>query len=257
MEKRFKGITIRKYNKYILKKEKIIHLMELETNTFIIPDFQRLLNNDKIQDMLNEDEEIFNFMTNPLQFAHLENNDISIYYLIDGQHRYEMYKQKFEKTKINYDIFINIIECTNLDDILKLYNKINYDNINIIKFDDISKYAINKRYINFRNKLNNNMNEYFKLLKDIYSLEEFTLHLKFKNYLDNFDNIDNAIDYLKDCNDIYYNLYYKNKDYSKYKKKEQEFILNHYIISLKNNNFLDFLFTSPFDRHNFIFYHSK
>jgi hypothetical protein len=231
------GKTLKETEKYTLKSITIKQLQSLENSVFWIPDFQRNLNDEKVNSMKETDLDWFTFCTNSILFAYLKTvSETNIYYLIDGQHRYQAFK-----TKPNTIINITIINCDSIDEILKLYNTINYDNTTIIKFDDVEKYVQDRKYLVFKKELKNEMNDYFKNLRYIYGLEEFIIHLQYNKYLDNFDNISDAIDNLKAKNNEFYELYYENKDISKYKKKEQEYINKIHVLALRNNNFKDFL----------------
>ena len=69
----------------------------------IIPEFQRILNMDKIDLMISSysnDPDYFNYLTNPLQIVRLVEDKSELYFLIDGQHRFFMYKRLYENKKM-------------------------------------------------------------------------------------------------------------------------------------------------------------
>jgi hypothetical protein len=89
-----RGKTLLVKDNFISKEINIQNMIDCcNKNIIVIPNFQRLINNDKIEEMSKsyyENPELFNFITNPIQLVQLplELNNKHIYYLIDGQHRY-------------------------------------------------------------------------------------------------------------------------------------------------------------------------
>ena len=67
----------------------------------IIPEFQRLLDLDKVNNMImryKKDGESFRFLTNYIQLICIDNNK---YLVLDGQHRLNMYEKLVEEKVIN------------------------------------------------------------------------------------------------------------------------------------------------------------
>ena len=100
----------------------------LINNEIELPNFQRIKDNDKINDIINyqidyfKKNKIFNFLG--LLSIHYCNTT-KLYYLIDGQHRYNSIKELFNNYGHIIDIFIELIIVDNYNEL-----KHNYDLIN-------------------------------------------------------------------------------------------------------------------------------
>ena len=103
--------------------------MNFYENLLIIPKFNENVNMAKVEQMIQiytTNKDYFNFLTNPLQIVKI-NNKLSIhslYFLIDGKHRFYMYKKLFEKSNIDGLILINIITCNSIDEMYQIYKKL-------------------------------------------------------------------------------------------------------------------------------------
>lgn len=245
---KFIGKTISKTDKCKLFEISISKLINyIDQKIIIIPEFQRILDENKVNKMYNDykkDNTLFNFITNPLQFVILKSNDYNIeqYFLIDGQHRLSMF-QKIYKEGLNNNIRCNIIICNNTEEMYNIYNKLNinnkdiYDNSEITNIINYNKYILLRNHFetNYKNHfINNTTNEY------IYHIEEYVRKLKDNKFLQNFNNINEAIEYHNHVNNIYLKFY---KDVSIYTEIEQKRINSSIVFTLQKNNFLDYLLT--------------
>jgi hypothetical protein len=246
-----RGKTLITKDNFILKEVLMENIIEcMEKKIIIIPEFQRLVNYDKIEKMYtsyNQNPNLFHFMTNPIQLAQLITQNITTYYLIDGQHRYYMYKKLYD-SNINLSIRITIIKCESIEEMYNYYIKLNCDNKNNI-FDEkeINTYQHILKYILLRNEMKKYYCKYFKNNDlNIYSIEEFINILKNYNFLENFketENISNILMYIIEQNNVFYEQCYAHINYHEYKfkKNEMNLIMNKHIFALKKNNFIDFL----------------
>ena len=259
--KSLRGKTLQINNKFMLKEVTFENINEcINKNIIVIPEFQRLIDTNKIEKMYNSyklNPNLFNFMTNPIQLAKLTFDNLVTYYLIDGQHRFYMYKKLFEEN-INVSIKICIITCDTVEEMHDYYNKLNCDNKNnLFNNVEIYKYQDINRYYLLRNEFKKHYCKYFKNNdSNIYSIEEFVKILQNNNFLQIFENYENLsisdfINYIIDQNNIFYlKCYSKLTDY-KFKKNESNLISNKFIMALRDNNFIEFLLreddNEPFD----------
>jgi hypothetical protein len=265
---RGKKIRSSSNSKYILKEISIENLFELyNSGTLIIPEFQRDVNESKIIQMIKtyqSDSENFSYLTNPLQIAKLVISSdpyisSELYFLIDGQHRFYMYKQLYETDTINGHIFINFIRFDSIEEMQIQYMKFNADNPDIY-FDigEIQGYQNYIRYQEFTKSISKLYKKYFKSEDtELYSLETFVKQLELREYLDYFEKIDQAINYINSKNRSFYSKYYLEKSIQLFKsKKIQDCIKDKKIFSIKSNNFLDWLMCEDQDVPVFVFYHT-
>lgn len=251
---KIRGKTINKSStgNFCTKEISIENLIECyNKKKIIIPDFQRLVDQEKINSMIKtykKNPEYFNFLTNPIQLVKLIDNDTSNLYLIDGQHRFFMYQQLNIKSIDGY-IYINIINCSTVNEMLEIYQNFNYDNQNInFDKDEILEFQLNSKYIVMRDQLQKSYKKFFKNTdNDIFSIEEFVKNLKLHEYLEYFDSVKDALLFMFERNDIFYTQYYTKRDIEVFNKKEKELILNGKIFSLKKNNFIEFLMNDDSD----------
>ena len=242
-----RGKTIKKTDRFCTKEITIENLIEcFNKEIIIIPEFQRILNMDKIDLMISSysnDPDYFNYLTNPLQIVRLVEDKTELYFLIDGQHRFFMYKRLYENKKIDELININIINCKNIDDMYEIYKNFNYDNQDIhFNKDEIIDYITAEKYICLRNMLNTFYKKFFKTNdSQIYSLEGFVKILTKLNYLDYFETIKDAVSFLNERNNLFVKNYYDKEFIEIFSKKDADFIRDKKIFSIKNNNFIDFL----------------
>ena len=100
--------------------------------------------------------------------------------------------------------------------------------------------------------------KYFKSEEiTIYSLDVFIKQLETREYLDYFEKIEDAITYINSKNRSFYSEYYAEKPIELFgkNKKEQEFIKDKKIFSLKSNNFIDWLMCEDQDVPLFVHQH--
>lgn len=249
--KSIRGETILKSKNFIKKRICIQNLIECyEQGLIIIPDFQRQINEQKIEQMLNTfelDNDTFNFITNPIQLVYISDSDK--YLLIDGQHRFHMYKRLYDFDKI-HDIFINIINETNIDKILNLYTKLNIDNPNTINIKTTVQYL---QYIKLKNLLNDNYKKFFmENNESIYSLDEYIKLLENNSYIDNFENVSDAFYYIQNINKIYFSKLYTNDNIENIKlnKDEKKNIQYKIVFNIKNNNFIELLLNYNIEKND-------
>ena len=228
-EQKYKYKTIRGKTKYeskseiyIIKEITIQNLIECYLqDIIIIPKFQRKLDENKVEEMIktfNKDNESFNFLTNPIQIVYM--SEYSKYLLIDGQNRLNMYKKLLDTHIINnnHEIRINIIRCNNHDKIYEIYTHFNSDIINSLKAkpeeveqetNNIELILKKLKYDKFTNMISDNFKKYFhKNNENIYSLNTFIDILYENSYIELFDTINAAYEYLIDTNNIYCNKFY-------------------------------------------------
>ena len=256
-----RGTTIKSTDKFCTKEISIANLIECyNKEIIIIPTFQRLVDNDKIQSMIKEYykcRETFNYLTNPIQLVKLIDDDTSTLFLIDGQHRFFMYQDLYNNS-YNGFLNINIIKCNTVDEMLDIYINFNRDNHDL-HFDkkEIIDHQLKSRYIIFRDKIHKLYKKYFKQNDDyIYSVEGFVKMLELHEYLEYFDSVNDAIDFMNERNYIYYKNYYKNKNIELFSKKEKELIQNEKIMTLRKNNFIEFLMNDESDVPSFNYSHA-
>ena len=265
---RGKKIRSTSNSKYILKEISIENLIELyNSGILIIPEFQRDVNKNKINQMIKtfqSDPESFSYLTNPLQIAKLvipSDPSVSseLYFLIDGQHRFYMYKELYETDAINGHIFINFITFDSIEEMQTQYMKFNADNPDVyFDISEIQGYQNYVRYQEFTKSIGKLYKKYFKSEEiEIYSLETFVKQLELREYLDYFEKNDQAINYLNSKNRSFYSKYYLEKSIELFKnKKIQDYIKDKKIFSIKSNNFLDWLMCEDQDVPVFVFSHT-
>lgn len=211
-----------------------------------IPDFQRTLNTSKINLMIakfNSNNDYYNYCTNPIQLAFLP--DINAYLLIDGQHRFNMYKEiSKSSTKCLSFVSINIINCSSIEEIYQLYSDYNIDNKDIIEIKPFQNIVDILKYKNLEKLI---LTEYktFFLNKNtyIYSIDEFIKALEEGSFLIQFNSIGAAFKYIQHINKIYFDNFYTETNIKSIKLnvKEITYINSKIIFSFRHNNFLDLL----------------
>jgi len=274
------GKSLNKTAKYNMREISVKKLVSLISEKIItIPYFQRSVDNTKVDQLLASfllNNHIFNFVTNPLQIAYLIHQDCTNLMLIDGQHRYNMYKKLFDQNLIpNHQLLINIIICENIDEVVNLYHTLNYDNPNIIRLStkmksDAKILLLEQRYRALKNEFETNYKQCFKKnSKILFDSEEYVARLIDINFLDYFDTNDKAIKHILDMNDYYYQEYYnqlikkyKNSLITRFDKEEIQLLSNllnpndkPYFFSFRNNNFLKSLACNDDEIDEFKFQH--
>ena len=101
---------------------------ELLNIDIILPNIQRIKDNDKINDIVKYQIEYYK-KYNRFNFLGLINihydKQTTTYYLVDGQHRFHAVKILYEKYGHNFNVLIELINVNDKDEL-----KINYDLIN-------------------------------------------------------------------------------------------------------------------------------
>lgn len=243
-----------KSNNYILKETTLQNLIDCFCqDIIIIPSIQRDINPEKINNMIitfNEDNETFNFLTNPIQLVYMKL--YNKYLLIDGQHRFCMYRQLLEKLQIqdDYEILVNIILTDDKEKIYKMYKHFNYDIQDTIKTIDEFQIDFQKifRELNYDKFSNINcriIKKYFSIISNqyIYTFEEFIKILYDSNYIELFESIDDSFEYLIQTNNIFTTKFYTTENINELKLKKEEInnVNRKIIFNLKHNNFLELL----------------
>lgn len=230
-----KKITFKQINKY--------------NYLFKNPPFQTDIDENKIIDMITS------YKKNPTYFAFkntivcgviCKNDNITLY-LLDGQHRLKMIEE-LVKEDINDYLYICYYHIKTNEEMKELFKSINKDSHkinNYISLDEFNEslYDLTKEYLKTKYSL------YFPERKSQinrrHSLTEFLDLLVQKLYFQKFTNIESIINDIEMKNKkfnklIDYQEYYLENPEMFY-KDEQLCVKNGFIISLKNNNFIDFL----------------
>ena len=195
------------------------------------------------------------YKTNPALF--LSKNKIVIidlnekYYLIDGQHRYEMLKELFFESNqtLSEFVFITWYKCIVINETIDIFKSLNKDSIknqNYINQDEFVHIKIN----DFLNDLKSTHKDAFAKRSStsgyIKTIEEFTNELATHNFFDNNKSpVQLKIELLK-ANDEFYRLnnYAVNYEINNriFYANEKENIKNQIIFPLKNTNFMTWFF---------------
>ena len=249
------------YTRRVISIDKLISL----SNNGIIktPNFQRIINPNKIDAMkisFKNNSDIFTSTTNNFQLICMSSNDaMESFYLLDGQHRLETYKQLLSQDiLINRDIEIVISDFTNYEELINNYKNLNCDReIDFICEDEVK----NDQFYAFRktaqSKIESKFKTAFKKNDKYYTSEQFCKKIFDMEILEYFDNnIENTLNFINVRNNIFIEKYY-NKCNDKFMSFEEKMIDNKIIITLKNNNFIEFLTIDDKDIDNFKFKHTK
>lgn len=244
-----RGIKVKETDKYNARYVNFGHLLDCVCNQIIaIPKFNNMqIDKNKVNSMIelnNTHREYFNFMTNPLQFARLTNEDgLAQCFLIDGQHRFEMYCESFKTGNIT-DVIINIVNCVNIDE-MKIYYLACHNLEDSVKFSNdfntvINTIMLNFNYKHFEQLLSKSFkNNFMKSSNDfVYMLEEFIEKLKENNFLNINESIHSALTFLIQTNNYYVSSYYNTFDTSTLTTSELELFQAGIIFTMKNNNFV-------------------
>lgn len=230
----------------------------IENKELILPLYQTDLDNDKVSEMIesykkNPDYLLFK---NKVVIGVIIKNDNIKLYIVDGQHRISMAHHIYMNDNQNTDI---LIFCYYLlkseDDMKSLFNEINKDSLKIQHYVSLPELIKNKYEI-FKKYCHDNWSKYFSDSKStknqIYGISEFIDILSSKKY---FERNINFIHDIKNKNDVFYNLvdyktyYDENSDY--FYKDEHKTIEKGFIMSLKNNNFIDYIINNKIPNHTF------
>jgi len=252
-----KNIEIGKIKKHFLEKD------------FIIPEYQRDLDIDKVEEMYEKINKsidnliIFSNQVNPIQIAtiQIEENKFN-HIVIDGQHRLNaLIKLPTKFNKILFTFHLQI--CNNEKEAIEKFKT-------CIKGND-TNYLIDSQLLNpyfkdsipYKLKLliQDELSEYFVNSKKnpyIYNLESFLIKLKNIGFFFKYKNksVKQLYKLLIKRNNKFFNKkylqYIKDNNYDVFYKKEIICIQNKRIFSLKNNNFIDYLNNVKIDKfHKF------
>lgn len=228
------------------------------------PDYQGSLNMDTVQSLVDE------YNTNPIFLRYKNKIVIGIlnntYYILDGQHRLEMVRQLGET---NPEIVGELHFCwytfNNENNMRQLFNSINkdsYKNQWFINSDEFKQIKI----MEFNKLLKEYCSDFFAKKKSetgkLYTIEEFT---KILNSLDFFNNMEmTSLEYfnlIEEKNNRFYELFnYKDhftNNISCFYKDEHKNIEKKIVMSLKNNNFFQWLHKNINPMHKFRYNKTK
>jgi hypothetical protein len=239
-----------KKNNYINGQENIISFKQIklliDDEIFIKPPFQNDLDENKLIEMISS------YLENPSYLIYKNKIIVAVVndklYLLDGQHRLNMAYRLYTYHNIDDQLYICYFFVNTDNDMKKLFfeiNKDSYKNHHYITLDDfkLNLYDLAKLYFEkncksfFSNKKNTN--------NHVYSITEFLQKIIENKYINKFNNLDDLIYDLENKNNIFYKLI-SYRDYiientNNFYVDEIECINNIFIISLKNNNFIDYI----------------
>ena len=214
------GKLLSRFKKYkdVVKKlvsfEKIFYL----NNLFIKPSYQGSLDQDKVNEMYAS------YIKNPHFLRAKDNITIGVidntYYIIDGQHRFELAKKLYSEQKIEDHLIFSYFTFHNKSDAISLYEELNKDSVKnmlYINSDIFEKIKIN----NLKQIFKSNFSLYFAKRKSKhgrrYTIEEFTDKLIEINYINTFESAKDIFVDIKQKNDIFYKkcLYASDLKYNK------------------------------------------
>lgn len=220
----------------------------LENKDLLLPLYQTDLDKDKVIEMVesyNKNPDYLLFK-NKVVIGVIVKDGATKLYIVDGQHRISMAHHIYMNDNQNNDILIFCYYLLKSEDDMKcLFNEINKDSIKNQQYVALpelikNKYEICKKYFY------DNWSKYFSDSKSKtnkrYGISEFIDLLSSKKY---FERNINFIEDIKNKNDIFYNLvdyktyYEENPNY--FYSDEQKTIDKGFIMSLKNNNFIDYI----------------
>lgn len=134
-----------------------INIKELLEYKVEIPNIQRIYDNDKINEIINYQENYFkankgfNFL-GVICINVLDNNGVKKYYLIDGQHRYYALIKLMEKGYCDLDIFCEWVHIDSIEKLRENYQLIN-KNTALPEFtDDVDKDIVEESFLYFEKK---------------------------------------------------------------------------------------------------------
>jgi hypothetical protein len=225
---------------------------------FKIPDFQRELDDQKINDIKNlikNKEDLLNFsnQVNPIQVATIQIENKYTHLIIDGQHRLKallLLDDSFDD--IPFAFYLQLVKdhkeaITKFIGCIKGMDKNYYINEEIL-LDEFKT----KIHSNFRELVKTNYEHCFvknSSNKYIYKLDDFLVKLRDSGFMDIIEenNVDEKYLFkkLEKYNKKFYNKVYKNhyeNSKNHYYKTEQEYLDNYEcVFNLKNNNFLEYI----------------
>jgi len=241
-------------NKYTETIVSFEELNNIKKNKIKLPNFQGALREEKYTEMINEyisNPELFR-MKNKIIIGCLHNK----WYLVDGQHRFETVSQLYNKHNIKDDCVIFCwYECKDDKELKKIFKTLNHDSIknkcflDKKEFDQLKIMELRRLLTEYKNDIDITIFSREKSEKsNIYSIQKFTDELDNKGFfnLKECKYSENGLNYLKKKNEEYYNKYYIDNlkingklFYARDRKIAEE---SKVIFSLKNNNFIEWLF---------------
>ena len=249
----FPGLKIGHGSKYQEKYVTFKNIAELlEKNKLKKPRFQTALDEDKVNEMIlsykkNKDYLIFkNKIVIGVIPDYISASNYFMY-VIDGQHRIQMAKEILESDHINDRLIFCYYETDSNKEMKKLFLEINKDSHKNSKYvaldefnqniyDQFKKYLYEKKSLFFsQNKKETNKLYSISELMDLLVERKYMEKYSFEELKEDFENknkiFNRKIDYIE----------YLNADPNCFYEDEKIPIIEGYICSLKNNNFIDFL----------------
>lgn len=224
--------------------ENKISFRNLYTTSFLRPIFQTDIDEIKVEQMVES------YLRNPDYFIFKNKITTAVInekiYLIDGQHRYEMIKQLYIHHDIDDLLYICYFNVNSDEEMRKLFFEINMDSYKNQHYISLDEFKLNN-YDKCKTHLEKEYGRFFSKKKNtnsyIYTISEFLEKLTENNYFDNndFENFqNNLIKKNKSFHKLicYQDYFIENKD--DFYKDEHDIIKQRIIISLKNNNFIDY-----------------
>jgi len=224
--------------KKIVTFEQIYYL----NDKFHKPTYQGSLDQDKVNEM------VLSYVKNPSFLRAKDNITIGVinnsYYIIDGQHRFELAKKLFQEKDTKDYLIFTYFECKSKTDAISLFEELNKDSIKnklYINSDIFTKIKINELKQLFKSF----NSDFFAKRKSKngrrYTIEEFVEKLVEVNYIGNKSAKDIYSDIKKKNNEFYKKCSYESDlkhNINIFCKRDLYNIENKHIYSLKHNNFI-------------------
>ena len=255
---KLKGVMINQKNNCCEKTVSFKQIAFMKENKELsLPPYQTDIDNDKIEEMIQSYYKNPSYLLykNKVVIGVIQKDNTIKLYIIDGQHRIEVAYKIYMKDQTK-DILIFCYYYLKSDDEMRdLFNEINKDSIKNQQYVSIPE-LIRSNYEIFKKYCIDNWSKYFSESKSKsnkrYGISEFIDILTSKKY---FERPINFIEDIKIKNDLFYSLidyktyYDENPEY--FYKDEQNNIVKEFIISLKNNNFIDYIIDNKIPDHYF------
>ena len=245
-------------------------LYHYDNNHLVIPEYQRSLDTEKIDEIVeevNNNNNYLNIYTNSIQLASIQRSENDwVHYILDGQHRLKAILELANTFPNNFQGMVLHI-CDNEKEAISIFQK-------LIKGQE-SSYLISEECfsVDFRSSIKFRLREYLKKYYPehfvetqknnyIYSIDIFLLELENRGFFDKKVKKENEIvkklfkKMEKFSKKVNYETYYKNNPKLFY-KKELDMLedCDCKCMGLKRNNFVDYLFSSKESKiipnHNF------
>lgn len=232
----------------------------VDRNEIITPEFQRKIDEVKVEEIKKEIVNNNNYLlhcTNPIQLASIQtDNKKWKHYILDGQHRFMAIKELAKNIPNVYQNFALHL-CDNEKGAITIFKKLikGQENNYLISEEIFDEDFRSSRQYKFREYLTKQYPEHFvptEKNKWVYSIDQFLLELNkkgffgLKKYKNNIQMKDLLFKRLKKfCSKINYELKLENNPKLLYKKEKEILeICQNQCLGLKNNNFIDYIFTS-------------